>query len=69
MVRFRLRVLLAMHDMNQKSLAIATGIRPATISAICNGTAKYLSVDVLDKICAALQCQPGDLIEHIPDKM
>ena len=22
----------------------------------------------LDKLCAALECQPGDLLEHVPDK-
>lgn len=29
---------------------------------------EYVSLEVIDKVCAALECQPGDLIEYIPDK-
>ena len=68
MVKFRLKVLLAMNDMNQKELAEKTGIRPPTISAICTGAAKHLPVDVIDRICAVLNCQPGDFIQYIPDQ-
>lgn len=68
MIRFRLKVLLAMNDMNQKELAEKTGIRPPTISAICTGTVKHLPVDVLEKICTVLKCQPGDFIQYIPDE-
>lgn len=53
--------------MNQKQLAEQTGIRPSTISAICTGSIKEVPVSVLDKICSALNCQPGDIMEHIPD--
>nr|DAU09553.1 MAG TPA: Cro/C1-type HTH DNA-binding domain protein [Caudoviricetes sp.] len=28
---------------------------------------QYVSLEVIDKICDVLSCQPGDLIEHIPD--
>ncbi|MBR1585695.1 MAG: helix-turn-helix transcriptional regulator [Clostridia bacterium] len=68
MIKFRLKVLLAMNDMNQKDLSEKTGIRPPTISAICTNTIKELPVGVLDKICTALNCQPGDFIQHIPDQ-
>ncbi len=67
MIKFRTRVRLAMNDMNQKELAEMTGVRPSTISAMCTGAAKHIPVDVLDKICTALHCQPGDLLEHIPE--
>lgn len=66
MIKFRTKVLLAMNDMNQKDLAEKTGVRPSTISALCTGAAKHIPVDVLDKICEALNCQPGDLMEYIP---
>lgn len=26
---------------------------------------EYVSLDVLDKLCAFLQCQPGDILEHV----
>ena len=53
-------------DLYQKDLAEKTGVRPSTISALCTGAAKHVPVDVLDKICEALNCQPGDLMEYIP---
>lgn len=63
-VKFRLKVLLAQKGMTQKELAQITGIRAPTISAICNGTIKEIPVGVLSKICIALGCQPGDILEY-----
>ena len=65
MIRFRTKVMLAERNMTQKELADATGIRPPTISAICTGAARHIPVDVLDKVCACLNCQPGDLFEYV----
>ena len=65
MIKFKVKVMLAMREMTQKELAEKTGIRPPTISAICTGTIKHLPVDVLDKICEVLDCQPADLIEYV----
>ena len=65
MIKFKVKVMLAMREMTQKELAEKTGIRPPTISAICTGTIKHLPVEALDKICTVLECQPGDLIEFI----
>ena len=57
------------HDnhMTQKELAERTGIRPPTISAMANNTAKHYPVDVMDKICGVLNCGVGDLLEYISD--
>jgi putative transcriptional regulator len=63
-VKFRLKVLLAQKGMTQKELAQITGIRAPTISAICNGTIKEIPVGVLSKICIALGCQPGNILEY-----
>ena len=68
MIKFRLRVQLALNDMNQKSLALAAGVHASAISQICNGNIKQLPIETLDKICAVLNCQPGDLMEYIPDQ-
>ena len=65
MIKFKVKVMLAMRDMTQKELAERTGIRPPTISAICLGTVKHLPVEALDKICAVLDCQPADLMEYV----
>ena len=65
MIKFRVRVQLALKDMNQKQLADLTGVRPSTISAISTGSVRHLPIDVLAKMCAALDCQPGNLMEYI----
>ena len=67
MIKFKVKVMLAIREMTQKELAEKTGIRPPTISAICTGTIKHLPVDALDKICAVLNCQPSDLMEYIKE--
>lgn len=64
MIKFKVKVMLAVREMTQKQLAEKTGIRPPTISAICTGTIKHLPVEALDKICAVLDCQPADLIAY-----
>ena len=68
MIKFKVKVMLAMREMTQKELAEKTGIRPPTISAICLGTIKHRPVDALDKICEALDCQPGELMEYRPSQ-
>ena len=67
MIKFKVKVMLAMKDMTQKELAERTGIRPPTISAICTGAVKHLPVEALDKICEVLECQPADLMEYIKE--
>ena len=67
-IKIKLKVLLAMNDMTQKKVSEITGIRQPTISAICNNTIKQLPIDVLDKLCAALNCQPADIMEYVPNK-
>lgn len=67
-LKITLKVMLARREMTQRNLAEKTGVRPPTISAICNNSAKHLPVDVIEKICEALDCQPGDIMEYVPDK-
>ena len=68
MIKFKVKVMLAINEMTQKELAEKTGIRPPTVSAICTGAVKHLPVEALNKICAGLNCQPADLMEYIPDE-
>ena len=65
MIRFKVKVMLALRNMTQKELAEKTGIRPPTVSAICTGVVKHLPVDALEKICDVLDCQPADLMEFV----
>lgn len=68
MIKFTLKVQLAMKEMSQKELAEATGIRPSTISAICNNKIKHLPVEAIDKICNELEYNPEDFIKYLPNK-
>ena len=68
MIKFKVKIMLAIREMTQKELAEQTGIRPPTVSAICTGAVKHLPIDALDKICNVLKCQPADLMEYIPDE-
>ena len=68
MIKFKVKVLLAINEMTQKELAERTGIRPPTVSSICTGAIKELPVNVINKMCKELKCQPGDLMEYIPDE-
>lgn len=65
MIKFKLKVCLAMKDMTQTELAEKTGIRPPTISAICTGKVKQFPIDAMDKICEVLDCQPADIMEYV----
>lgn len=68
MIKFRVKVMLALREMTQKELAEKTGVRPPTVSAICTGTAKHIPVGVLDRFCQTLSCQPGDLMEYVEEE-
>ncbi|MEG1782909.1 MAG: helix-turn-helix domain-containing protein, partial [Oscillospiraceae bacterium] len=39
------------------------GITMANISILKNGKAKAIKIDTLNKICKALECQPGEILE------
>ena len=65
MIKCRLKVLLAEHDITQKELGLKTGIRIPTINAMCNNKIKQIPVEALDKICSLFKCQPNDVFTHI----
>lgn len=66
-VVFKLKDVLRKKGMTQMDLVRMTGIRQPTISAIALGKIIKVPVNVMEKLCAALDCQPGDLFEYIPD--
>lgn len=56
-------VMLAKRKMSVTELSERVGITMANISILKNGKAKAIKVDTLDKVCRALNCQPGDILE------
>ncbi|PWM38277.1 MAG: transcriptional regulator [Clostridiales bacterium] len=61
---FNIDVMLAKRKMSVTELAQRVGITLANISILKNGRAKALKISTLAKLCAALECQPGDLLEY-----
>lgn len=59
-----LDVMLAKRKMRSKELAERIGITEANLSLLKSGKVKGVRFETLDKICAVLDCQPGDLLEH-----
>ena len=68
MIVIKVAEIMGKHKLNQKALADMTGIRPNTISAFWHGTVKRLDVEQLDSLCKAFNCQPGDLLEWVPEE-
>jgi putative transcriptional regulator len=52
--------------MTLTELSERVGITLANLSILKTGKARAIRFSTLDAICAALQCQPGDLLEYIP---
>jgi len=52
--------------MTLTELSERIGITLANLSVLKTGKARAIRFSTLDAICAALQCQPGDLLEFAP---
>jgi putative transcriptional regulator len=61
-------VMLAKRKMSVTELAEKVGITMANLSILKNGKAKAVRFSTLEAICDALECQPGDILEHQPDE-
>ena len=68
MIIFNIDVMLARRKMSVTELSNRVGITMANISILKNGKAKAVRVETLNRICAALDCQPGDVLEYRPDE-
>ena len=61
---FNIDVMLAKRKMSVTELADKVGITLANVSILKNGKAKALKLSTLVKLCEALDCQPGDILEY-----
>lgn len=67
MIKFNLdRIMFEKGKMKVPQLTSLSGINRNTLYAIANGSITRIDVSVIDRLCAALGCQPGDLLEYIP---
>ena len=64
MIVINVDVMLAKRKMSVTELTERVGLTMANISLIKNGKIKAIKMSTLDKICEALDCQPGDILEY-----
>jgi putative transcriptional regulator len=64
----RLDLMMARRKVRSNVLARAIGITEANLSLLKSGKVKGLRFSTLEAICRVLDCQPGDLLEYVPDE-
>ncbi len=62
-----LDVMMAKRKISSSELAARIDITPANLSILKNNKAKAIRFSTLEAICSALDCQPGDILEYVPD--
>ena len=55
------------NKMKVPQLQEISGVNKNTLYAIYNNTATRMDLSVLDRLCTALDCQPGDILKFIPE--
>ena len=63
-----LDVMMARRKIGLMELSGKIGITPANLSILKNNKAKAIRLETLDTICRTLSCQPGDILEFVPDE-
>ncbi len=53
--------------MTYKRLSEAAGISLAALNRMKSGKAKRISLSNLEKVCKALECQPGDIVKRVSE--
>ena len=69
-IKWRLAALMADREMDYKDVAQAAELHPVTVNKLKNSyeMPKRLDRETLDKLCRVLNCQPGDLLRHVPEE-
>lgn len=63
-----LDVMMAKRKKSLTELAGEVDITLANLSVLKNNKAKAVRFTTLEAICKALDCQPGDILEYVPDE-
>lgn len=69
-IKWRLAVVMADRELNYKQLAERAGLHPVTVNKLKNSFVAPPRLDsaTLNKLCSALDCQPGDLLRFESDE-
>ncbi len=62
-----LDVMMAKRKISAGELAQKVGITPANLSILKNNKARAVRFSTLEEICRVLDCQPGDILQYIPE--
>ena len=62
-----LDVMLAKRKIRGKELAAKVGVTEQNLSLLRTGKVKGVRFSTLEQICEVLNCQPGDILEYVPD--
>ena len=68
MIVVNLDVMMARRKMSLGELAQKVDITMANLSILKNNKAKAVRFSTLEALCRALDCQPGDILEFVPDE-
>ena len=68
MIVINLDVMMARRKISLNELSERVGITLANLSILKNNKAKAIRFSTLDAICKALDCQPCDILEYLPDE-
>lgn len=68
MIVIRLDRMLAERKMRLNDLAKQVGISNVNLSCLKTGKVRAIRFSTLDAICRILDCQPGDILEYVPDE-
>ena len=67
MIVVNLDVMMARRKMTLSQLSEKVDITLANLSLLKNNKATAVRFSTLEAICAALDCQPGDILEFVPE--
>ncbi|MGO4510285.1 helix-turn-helix domain-containing protein [Bradyrhizobium sp. 2TAF36] len=62
-----LDVMLARRKIRSRELAARIELTEANVSLLKSGKVRGIRFDTLERICAVLDCQPGDILEYVPE--
>ncbi|EGU39631.1 transcription regulator, Cro/CI family -related protein [Vibrio ichthyoenteri ATCC 700023] len=63
-ITINLDVMMAKRKIRLKELSVLVGVTEQNLSILKNGKAKAIRFSTLEKICQALECQPGDILVY-----
>ena len=67
MIQINLDLVMAQKRISAGRLAELIDLTPANLSILKNNRAKAVRFSTLNALCRELDCQPGDILEYIPD--